>query len=252
MSIESANNKIIKQIISLGDKKARDESGLFVVEGQKQVSEIPGDWPVEYFVTAHDSNMPGGAKTYIVSQDMLRKISDTDTPQGILAVVHKKHYDIKEVLKGDRGLFLLLDTIQDPGNLGTIIRTAHAYGVKGVFISKNSVDVFSPKVVRATMGSVFKVPLFQECLPEQIMAEFINESIKTYALAINSNMYVSDTKFADKTALIVGNESKGIGDSILKAADYSVKIKMLSDIDSLNAAVACSIALYEASGQISF
>ena len=252
MSIESVNNKIIKQIVSLGDKKARDESGLFVVEGKKQVSEIPGDWTVEYFVASQDNNMPGGAKTYLVSQDIIRKISDTDTPQGILAVVHKKHYDMQEVLKSERGLFLLLDTIQDPGNLGTIIRTAHAYGVKGVFISKNSVDVFSPKVVRATMGSVFKIPLFQECSAEQVMAEFIKKSIKTYALSITANMYVSDTKFADKTALIIGNESKGIGDAVLKAADYCVKIKMLSDIDSLNAAVACSIALYEASGQISF
>ncbi len=252
MFIESVNNKIIKQIISLGDKKTRDESGLFIVEGKKQVSEIPNDWPVECYVAVHDNLMPGSSKKYLVSPDMLRKISDTDTPQGVLAVVHKKHYDMEQVLTTGRGIFLLLDTIQDPGNLGTIIRTAHAYGVKGIFISKNSVDVFSPKVVRATMGSVFKVPLFQECSIEQVMAEFIKKSIKTYALAINANMYVSDAKFADKTALIVGNESKGIADAILNSADYCVKIKMVSDIDSLNAAVACSIALYEASGQISF
>lgn len=250
MFIESVNNKIVKQILSLNDKKTRDDLGLFVVEGKKQVNEIPNHWKIEYVVSTDKDTDIERTKNYYTTEKIFKKISDTTTPQGVLAVVQKQTYSIDDVLSVQKGIFIIIDNLQDPGNLGTIIRTAHAYNVKGIFISKNSIDAFSSKVVRSTMGSIFKVPVFQECDIDLLINRFKENKIKAYALALQSDKFVSDTKFENKVAIVVGNESKGVSDSILNNTD-SIKIKMVTEIDSLNASVACSIALYEISKQIS-
>ncbi|MDD5021513.1 MAG: RNA methyltransferase [Endomicrobiaceae bacterium] len=249
MFIESADNKIIKQIISLSDKKTRDELKLFVVEGKKQVCEIPKDWKIEYVVLTDKNIKIDCAKNYYITEKIFKKISDTTTPQGVLAVVQKQTYSIDNVLSAQKGVFIIIDTLQDPGNLGTIIRTAHAYNINGIFISKNSIDAFSSKVVRSTMGSIFKVPVFQECDMDLLINKFKENKIKTYALELRADKFVSDIKFENKVAIVVGNESKGISDTVLKNVD-SIKIKMFTEIDSLNASVACSIAVYEISKQI--
>lgn len=250
MFIESVDNKIIKQVISLNDKKVRDDLGLFVVEGKKQVGEIPKHWDIEYVVSTDKDIDIDCIKKYYTTEKIFKKISDTKTPQGILAVVKKQTYNIEKALSIKQGIFIVLDTLQDPGNLGTIIRTAHAYNVKGIFISKNSIDVFNSKVVRSTMGSIFKVPIFQECDIDLLINRFKTNKIKTYALSLQTDQFVSDIKFEDKVAIVVGNESKGIANDILKNVDNNIKIKMVTEIDSLNASVACSIAVYEISKQI--
>lgn len=249
MFIESADNKIIKQIVSLKDKKTRDADGLFIVEGEKQVNDIPLNCEVKYAVLTDNNAKINFSHVYYTTEKIFKKISDTATPQGILAVVKIPDYNLSEILSLPTGLFIIIDSLQDPGNLGTIIRTAHAYGVKGVFISKNSIDAFNGKVVRATMGSIFKVPIFRECDTKSLITEFKKNKIKTYALALETDKFVSDVKFEKKVAVIIGNESKGINADILKTADDVIKIKMFSEIDSLNAAVACSIAVYEISKQ---
>jgi TrmH family RNA methyltransferase len=249
MFIESTDNKIIKQIISLSDKNTRDELNLFVVEGEKQVREIPKNWKIEYVVLTDEKIKINCAKNYYTTEKIFKKISDTTTPQGVLAVVQKKTYSIDDVLSVQKGIFIIIDTLQDPGNLGTIIRTAHAYNVKGIFIAKNSIDAFSSKVVRSTMGSIFKVPIFQECDIDLLINRFKENKIKMYALALRADKFVSDIKFENKVAIVVGNESKGISESVLKNVD-SIKIKMFTEINSLNASVACSIAIYEISKQI--
>lgn len=250
MFIESINNKIVKQVISLNDKKIRDDLSLFVVEGKKQVSEIPNNWKIEYVVSTDKDTNIDCAKNYYTTEKIFKKISGTKNPQGILAVVQKQTYDVEDILSVKQGIFVVLNTLQDPGNLGTIIRTAHAYNVKGIFISKNSIDVFSSKVVRSTMGSIFKVPVFQECDIDLLINRFKENKIKTYALALKTDKFISDIKFENKVAIIVGNESKGIAGDILKNVDNIIKIKMFTEIDSLNASVACSIAVYEISKQI--
>lgn len=249
MFIESTDNKIIKQVVSLSDKKTRDELGLFIVEGHKQVKEIPPDWTIDYVISTDKDNKIENAKNYYTTEKIFKKISDTKTPQGVLAVVKKQVYDIEDILSVKKGIFIVLDTLQDPGNLGTVIRTAHAYNVKAIFISKNSIDAFNPKVIRSTMGSIFKVPVFQECDVDLLINRFKANKIKTYALSLQTDKFISDIKFEDKVAIVTGNESKGVSDNILNVAD-SIKIKMMSQIDSLNASVACSIAIYEISKQI--
>lgn len=249
MFIESADNKIIKQVISLSDKKTRDELGSFIVEGLKQVKEIPTHWTIDYVISTDRDNKIENAKNYYTTEKIFKKISDTKTPQGVLAVVKKQVYDIENILSAEKGIFVVLDNLQDPGNLGTIIRTSHAYNVKAIFISQNSIDAFNSKVVRSTMGSIFKVPIFQECDIDLLINRFKANKIKTYALSLQTDKFITDIKFEDKVAVVTGNESKGVSDSILKVSD-SIKIKMLSKIDSLNASVACSIAIYEISKQI--
>ena len=180
MFIESSNNDIIKLIVSLKEKKNRDDQSLFVVEGFKQVAEIPKDWKIKFVLTTKRYQDFKFEKVYITTDKIFKKISTTKTPQEILAVVEKKHNDLEEVL-ANKGLFIIIDTLQDPGNIGTIIRTAEAFGVRGIFVSKNSVDVYSDKVVRSTMGAIFNIPIIQECNMIQLIQTLKQKQICTYA-----------------------------------------------------------------------
>ncbi len=162
MIIESLHNDIIKLIVSLKDKKSRDELSLFVVEGFKQVSEIPNNWKIKFVLATEKYKDFKTDKLYLTTEKIFKKISDTKTPQEILAVVEKNFFDIESVLSR-KGIFVIVDTLQDPGNIGTIIRSAEAFGCKGIFISKNSVDIYSDKVVRSTMGAIFNIPIIQDC-----------------------------------------------------------------------------------------
>lgn len=251
MFIESINNNIVKQTVSLQNKKYRDEFGLFVIEGEKQVLEIPENCKIEYIIlTEKYKNFNfEQTKVYTVTETVFKKISDTKTPQGILAVVKKPKYDIEEITK-NKGIFIILDCLQDPGNLGNIIRTASAYNCKGIFISKNSVDVFSPKVVRSSMGTIFNVPVVQETNILDLLKILKQKNITTYALALQTDNFLSQTKFENNIAFIIGNESNGISEEVLNNADKILKIEMLSTVQSLNAAIASSIAIYEGAKQV--
>ncbi len=254
MFIESVHNNIIKQIALLQNKKHRDELGLFIVEGEKQVLQIPVEYNIEYVVLTQEcesfaEEIKQNTKIYTTTSKIFKKISDTETPQGIIAVVKKPKYVVEEIAK-NKGIFLVLDCLQDPGNLGTIIRTAVAYNCKGIFISKNSVDVFSPKVVRSSMGTIFNIPIIQETDIIKLFEVFKQNNIKTYALALQTNNLLSNTKFEDNIAFIIGNESNGITADVLSKADNLIKIEMFSSVQSLNAATAMSIAVYEGAKQL--
>ena len=251
MFIESINNNIIKQTVSLQNKKYRDELGLFVVEGEKQVLEIPKHYKIEYIILTEKYKNLNFAETkvYTTTETVFKKISDTKTPQGILAVLKKPNFNIEEITN-NKGIFLVLDCLQDPGNLGNIIRTAVAYDCKGIFISKNSVDVFNPKVVRSSMGTIFNVPVIQETDILNLLKILKQKKITTYALALQTEKFLSQTKFENNIAFIIGNESNGISEQVLNSADKILKIEMLSSVQSLNAAIAASIALYEGAKQV--
>jgi TrmH family RNA methyltransferase len=249
MFIESVHNAVIKLIVSLKEKKNRDEQALFVVEGFKQVTEIPKDWKVKFVLTTTKYHDFKAKEVFITTDKIFKKISGTKTPQEILAVVEKKNNDMEKVLS-DKGLFIITDTLQDPGNLGTIIRTAEAFGAKGVFVSKNSVDVYSDKVVRATMGALFNIPIIQECNIISLIQTLKQKQIKTYAFSLDGKNGLADTEFNNSVAIIIGNESKGISKDILDVVDSKIKIDMLGKSQSLNASVACSIAIYEISKQL--
>lgn len=249
MFIESIHNDIIKLIVSLKEKKNRDEKSLFVVEGFKQVSEIPKDWKIKFVLVTEKYKDFNIDKLYITTEKIFKKISDTQTPQEILAVVEKKKFD-KETVLSNKGIFVVIDTLQDPGNIGTIIRTAESFGCKGIFISKNSADVYSDKVVRSTMGAIFNIPIVQECDIVSLVQLMKQRQIKTYAFSLDTNNMLSTFKFENNVALIIGNESKGINKNVLDIVDDKIKIDMRGKSQSLNAAVACSVAIYEISKQL--
>lgn len=247
MLITSPHNDIIKQVIALRQKKVRDEQGLFVVEGQKQVSEIPKDWKVNFIISSENCStiqLLNHSTNYSVSKQLFKKISGTETPQGILAVVEKKKYDIEKVLQ-QKGIFVICDNLQDPGNVGTIIRTAEAFSCKGIFLSKNSADVYNDKVVRSTMGAIFNIPIFQECDIVSLIKALKEKNIRTCALALDGSKNLSEYKISsDSVAIIVGNEAKGISYEILDITDDKIKIEMSGKAESLNAAIATGIAIY--------
>ncbi|MBR5897180.1 MAG: RNA methyltransferase, partial [Lachnospiraceae bacterium] len=161
--ITSSDNKRIKNVISLLEKaKARREQDAFVIEGIKLFEEVPESRILEVFV-AESYKGPRGKldklPSEVVKDDVFKKMTDTLAPQGVLAVVRREHYELKDLLnKGNAPCFLVLETIQDPGNLGTIMRTAEGAGVAGVLMSSDTVDIYNPKTVRSTMGSIFRVP----------------------------------------------------------------------------------------------
>ncbi len=244
--ITSIHNDVIKQVISLKQKKNRDEQGLFVVEGQKQVCEIPTDWKIKFLITTSSEHLLFNRQcsAYIVSEQLFKKISGTETPQGILAVVEKKKYDMEAVLS-QKGIFVICDNLQDPGNAGTIIRTAEAFSCRGVFFSEKSADVYGEKVVRSTMGTIFNIPIFQECDTVSLIKTFKDKNIRTCALALDGSIplceYKADT---DSIAIIAGNEATGISCEVLNIADDKIKIEMTGKAESLNVAVATAIAMY--------
>lgn len=249
MFIESIHNDIIKLVVSLKEKKNRDKLSLFVAEGFKQVSEIPKDWKIRFVLAAEKYKDFKIDKLYITTEKIFKKVSDTKTPQEILAVVEKKKYNIDDVLSNN-GIFVIADTLQDPGNMGTIIRTAESFDCKGIFVSKNSVDVYSDKVVRSTMGAIFNIPVIQECDIFSLINVMKQKKINICAFSLDADKVLSNFKFKNNTAIIIGNESNGINKNILDIVDNKIKIDMTGKSQSLNAAVACSIAVYEISKQL--
>ena len=154
--IESNQNKIIKEVNSLKAKKERDKTGLFILEGKRLVDEIPNSWEIKYLLKAESySEDINFENVYTVKDSLFEKISETVNPQGILAVCHIKEFDVTNVDYSNSPFFVVLENVTDPGNMGTLIRTADAAGADGIFLSKGCVDIYNPKVIRATMGSIF-------------------------------------------------------------------------------------------------
>ncbi|MDR1696275.1 MAG: RNA methyltransferase [Endomicrobium sp.] len=246
MVIESLQNNNYKEILALKTKKERDKSGFFIVEGKKQVNEIPGGWNIrEIAVSEEFSNgITKNAKTLVFSQRLFEKISSAQTPQGIIAVVEKKKYAAEKIIK-QNGLYVILENIQDPGNLGTIIRSAHAFGAKAVFVSKESADIYSDKTVRSSMGSIFHIPVLDNTDIAETVNIMKNESVFITAASLEGGKNPDKDIFKDKTALIIGNESKGLKPETEKLADLLIRIKMPGNAESLNAAIASSVIMYE-------
>ena len=250
MIIESAQNQNFKNAVSLKNKKFRDESGLFLVEGQKQISEISKEWNIKHLFVCHgdggiDIDVNSSVPMTQVSEKIFNKLSSTPSPQGIVAVVEKRHYDVEKILKGN-GLFVVLENIQDPGNVGTIIRSADAFGAKAVFVSKGSADIYSDKTIRSTMGSLFHIPVIDEISIAETLAGMKKHKISIFAASLKGKKTLKNCRFPLKSAILIGNESKGLESDTESMADTLFKIEMPGKAESLNAAIAASIAMYEA------
>ncbi|MCL2145448.1 MAG: RNA methyltransferase [Endomicrobia bacterium] len=250
MIIESPQNKIFKEAMLLKDKKHRQKSGFFLVEGKKQIEEINDRWNIKHIFLsrgfAEKKLYPKDKKTFTLSDSLFGKLASTETPQGIIAVVEKKDYNAETVLK-ENGFFAVLENIQDPGNLGTIIRSADAFGAKAVFVSKGSADIYSDKTMRSAMGSIFHIPVIAETDIENVLEIMKKESIKIFAASLDAQTYLKDTFFPKKSAVVIGNESKGLSAKTQKTADNLVKIDIPGKAESLNAAIAASIIMYRIS-----
>lgn len=255
--ISSTANGQIKQLLALQKKaKARQEAGLFVVEGLKMAAEVPKDrlvkaYASESFLKTHggDISVPEN-KLETVTDKVFKEISQTQTPQGILAVVKQTCYDIEQMLKGSKApLLLVLETIQDPGNLGTMIRMAEGAGVDGVIMNKTTADIYNPKVVRSTMGAIFRVPfVYTEHLKETLI-QAKNCGIRLFAAHLKGEQWYFNENYRQPAAFLIGNEAVGLSEETARLADAYIKIPMEGQVESLNAAMAATILVYEAKRQ---
>ena len=265
--------KDVKNLIK--SKKARDEQGLFVTEGIKIFSETPMDRVEAVFATAEFarehpemiSGIPAGTECVLdVRADRFAGISDTKNPQGIIAVVRKKKYTLADIL-GNAGvgcidsgtsegavrraapLIVVLENLQDPGNAGTILRTAEAAGVSGVILTEGSVDLYNPKVIRSTMGCIFRMPHLVVASAEELLPELRAAGITTYAAHLGGSIPHFEGDYTGGTAFFIGNESRGLSDELSGKLDVLMKIPMSGKVESLNAAMAAGILMYEAKRQ---
>ena len=248
--ITSTSNKKVKDVILLTRKAPlRKEKGLFVVEGIKMFREVPDDDLEEVYASESFYNTcPADIKVRlrsvrheIVTDAVYQYMSDTKTPQGIMAIVRMKRYT---ELSGTA--FLILDRIQDPGNMGTIMRTAEAAGIDGVLMNNETVDIYNPKVVRSTMGSIFRVPFMYT---GDLQGDIRKLGAVVYAAHLKGERSYDEEDYSGPTAFIIGNESAGISDEIAACADKLIRIPMKGKVESLNAGVAASVLMFELARQ---
>lgn len=256
--ITSPDNSKIKEVIKLRDKKKdRDTSGFFIAEGLKLVREAPVDMVRTLFCTEEIYKDNSGflekfsGKTEFVSEKVFGKMCDTDTPQGILAVIRKKEYSIESLMAegGAPPLILFLEDIRDPGNLGTIIRMSEAAGVTGVIMSRGTTDIYNPKTVRSTMGSVYRVPFaYTEDFQGALMQAKKND-ITLYATLPGGEKNCWEQDYKKPCGFLIGNEAAGLTEKSAATADQKVLIPMAGKVESLNAAIATSVLCFEAARQ---
>jgi TrmH family RNA methyltransferase len=247
MLIESSQNQTFKNLLKFQDKKFRNQNNIFLVEGKKQIAEIPKDWTIKQIIISKKyKDIKNFRDDIILSERLFAKLSSTESPQGIIAVVEKKQYKIEEMIKQD-GFFIVLENIQDPGNIGTIIRSADAFGTKAIFVSLRSADIYSDKTIRSTMGSLFHLPVVDNVNIEELLYLMRKEKITVFAASLKGKKNIGNSKIPNKSAFIIGNEAAGIKQETEKLADILFKIPMPGKAESLNAAVTASIIMYELS-----
>ena len=254
--ITSANNGQVKNIIQLNQKaKARREQGLFAAEGRKMFGEAPTDWISRVYVA---ESLTGDAELMkrvealpheIVTDSVFRQMSDTQTPQGILTVLKKPSYTLEEILKGETPFVMILEDLQDPGNAGTIFRTGEGAGVSGIILTRTCVDVTNPKVIRSTMGSIYRMPFLYAEDVVSLKQELAKRKIRTFAAHLQGENSYDREDYTGGTAFLIGNEGKGLTEEASRAADTLIRIPMCGRVESLNAAMAAGILMYEAARQ---
>lgn len=251
--ITSAENEKYHWFSRLYRRKYRDREDLYVIEGQKLIREAVknGAVPDSVFVREDydPEELPAGAgeevPVYILSRSLFDKVADTETPQGIAAVCRKPRWTEEAFFEG-LGSLIVLDRLQDPGNLGTIIRTADAAGFRGILVMKGTADLFSPKTVRAAAGSLYRVRLLFADGPEEAAALVRAHGMRLICTSPYAQKLFYDADMAEGAALVIGNEANGVCHAFLELSDMNVRLPMEGSIESLNAAVAASVVMYEA------
>lgn len=259
--IKSSSNTKIKDIKSLYKRKERWNKGIFIIEGIKIVEEcIDNNYPLEDIVYSDELlNVRGGGELFNkiknynnlinVPSKLFKEISDTETPQWIMAIAKIKKNPIEEIQKTKDPFILLLEEIQDPGNMGTIIRTADAFNIDGVVITVGSVDIYNPKVVRSTMGSIFRTPIYHISNKLEFIEKLKTQGYKIYSTSLEAKKHIYEIDFSDASIVLIGNESRGVSTPMSSLADELIKIPIPGGAESLNAGIASSIIMYEAMRQ---
>lgn len=248
--ISSTSNVRIKNIVQLKKSaRARKEKNCFLVEGPRMFFEVPKDRLLEVYLTPefeerHKARLKG-CRYELISDGVCRHLSDTTTPQGVIALVEKREISLDELLQKEQNpCFFLLENLQDPGNMGTIIRTGEAAGVTGIIMNRATVDPYNPKVIRSTMGAIFRVPFVIVDDFEETLQKLKTANVSTYAAYLaGQTFYQYDYKKG--CAFFIGNEGNGLSDELTAMADYKIKIPMKGQVESLNAAVASTVLMYE-------
>lgn len=247
--IRSLQNEQIKNFARLKEKKYRDETGLFLVEGDHLVRMALEAKCLLYLLVAEEElenylDIIDEDKTIIVTESIINKLSFTKTPQNVIGVAKQNTFDKKDVSK-----VLVLDTLQDPGNVGTLIRSALAFNYDKIYVSESTVDIYNEKVVRSSQGAIFKINIVKKELNEIYRILKTNEFDVLVTSLTNNSIYLDEVNVKDKFAIVLGNEGNGVSEVSLKNATSVVKIKMSDEIDSLNVAVAGSIVMYTLGGK---
>lgn len=243
--ITSKDNELIKHIKSLNQKKYRDEYNEYFIEGIKSVTEaILEEASIEQIIICGELLQKQiDTKDYsveFVSSKVFESITDTKSPQGILAVLKKEY-----ATSTNQNVIFALDDVQDPGNVGTIIRTLDCAGIKNLIVSKGTADVYNPKVVRSTMGAIYRIHI-DECDDLlETLKKMQDDGYKIVVTTLDTENYYEKLDFKEKCVIVIGNESKGIKKEIQDLSDIKVKIPLLGKTESLNAGVAASIIAYE-------
>lgn len=238
--ITSLSNQLIKDINLLKQKKRRAERKEFIIEGKHLTEEAYKNNLLKLVLSTDKEllNKFSNVKTILVNDQIIEKLSTTTTPQNIIGVAAMNE---NKFILSDK--YVVLDGVNDPGNLGTIIRTSLALGINNIILSNNTVDVYNEKVVRATQGAIFKANLFYTDLLD-IYKTFKKENIKLIVTSLEAKQTLKELVKPEKFAVVVGNEANGISDVSKEYADELVIIPIKNNIESLNVAIATSIVLY--------
>ena len=254
--ITSTSNPRVKELLQLQKKsKARNQAGVFLAEGSRMVLETPKGRMKKLYVSEtysrkHEKEIKGlGVVPEVLSDTVFAYVSDTKTPQGILAVVRQMDYQLDEILKKDAPHILVLDNLQDPGNVGTIFRTAEAAGVTGILMSRDCVDIYNPKTIRSTMGAIYRMPfLYIEDVMEGIRT-LKEHDVRVYAAHLDGKNAYDQEDYQRGTAFLIGNEGNGLRAEVAECVDTWVRIPMAGQVESLNAAIAATVLMFEVSRQ---
>ncbi|MDP4089147.1 MAG: RNA methyltransferase [Bacillota bacterium] len=247
--IQSRDNLLIKEIKKLNEKKYRDALGKFFIEGYRFVEEaflagarvekiLISQRYLERFEETVLSTY--NVQRFLIKDNLFESLCGTETPQGVAAVIEKEKHEISF----QKGTFVLLDRLQDPGNVGTIIRTSHAAGVRGIIYTTGTVDPYNDKCLRSTMGSIFYIPIIED-KNLNLVNKLRDDGFKLVVSSLDTEEDFFSREYGDKIIIAVGNEGKGISKEVSALADIKVKIPMPGGAESLNASVAASIMIYE-------
>lgn len=265
--ITSTSNARVKGLVNLiKKKKARDADNIYVVEGIRMFKEVPIEELKEVYVSesfykkerdvVEEVLKGSGIKPELLADMVYAHISDTKSPQGILCVVRRKEYTLERIMgasemRMDKNTMhmIVLEHLQDPGNLGTIFRTAEAAGVTGIIMDRECVDIYNPKTIRSTMGAIYRVPfVYVENLHETIN-KLKEKEIRVYAAHLEDSVDYDEPDYTKGCAFLIGNEGNGLMKETADLADSYIKIPMAGQVESLNAAVAATVLMFEVSRQ---